>query len=110
MMTASEFEWSTQETQIARTALETAYHRETTSLVALIREKSEEISQIGDIWRLNDFLSARRFDLDGKYDDREGELLFVLARLVKEDWLGAEDLVGIAADKLAKISALTKIL
>jgi hypothetical protein len=48
--------------------------------VQLIREKSEEISQVGDLWRLNDFLSARRFDLDGKYDDREGEFLFVLAR------------------------------
>lgn len=110
MMTVSEFEWSTQETEIVKTALETAYRRETSSLVQLIREKSEEVSQVGDLWRLNDFLSARRFDLDGKYDDREGEFLFVLARLVKEGWLGAEDLTGIAAEKLAKVSALTKIL
>lgn len=110
MMTVSEFEWSTQEKEIVQTALETAYRRETSSLVHLIREKSEEISQVGDLWRLNDFLSARRFDLDGKYDDRESEFLFVLARLVKEGWLGAEDLNGIAADKWAKISALTKIL
>ena len=71
MMTVSEFEWSTQETEIVKTALETAYRRETSSLVQLIREKSEEVSQVGDLWRLNDFLSARRFDLDGKYDDRQ---------------------------------------
>lgn len=110
MMQLDKTQLSTQEREIARTALEVAYRRETDSLVKLVCEKASKVGHIDDIWRLNDFLSARRFDLDGKYDDREEEILFALARLVKEGWLTNDDLIGFEPAKLSKINALTRIL
>jgi len=109
-MQVSKAEWSAQEQQIAKEALEGARIREVDSLVQLIREQASKIDNITDVWRLNDFLSARRFDIDGKYDDREDEMLFVLARLVKEGWVMTDDLQGLEGAKLAKIAALKRIL
>lgn len=63
-----------------------------------------------DIWQLHDFLSARRHELDGKYDDRESGLIFVFSNLVKEGWLSLDELDGLEPAKLSKISALTRML
>jgi len=109
-MQVSKTQWSSQEIAVARAALRAAYERETASLVQSVREKTSEISHIDDLWHLNDFLSARRFDIDGKYDDREEEALFVLAKLMKEGWLTVADLDGLDSEKLAKMKALTHIL
>jgi len=109
-MQVSKTQWSSQEMAVAKTALSAAYARETASIVQAVRERAGEISQIDDLWRLNDFLSARRFDIDGKYDDREEEILFVLAKLMKEGWLTTIDLDGLDSEKLTKMQALTHIL
>lgn len=109
-MQVSKTQWSSQEMAVVKTALRTAYERETASVVQSVREKASKISHIDDLWHLNDFLSARRFDIDGKYDDREEEVLFVLAKLMKEGWLTAADLDGLDSEKLTKMRALTHIL
>jgi hypothetical protein len=109
-MQVSETQWSVQEWEITKAALETAKHREMNTLLQAVREQASGIQNIDDLWQLHDFLSARRFDLDGKYDDREAEILFVLSRLVKEGWLTVEELTGLESTKLAKIAALTRIL
>jgi hypothetical protein len=103
-------QWTSQERAIAKAALKTAYQRETVSIVKLVREKADEISQIEQLWQLNDFLSARRFDLDGKYDDRDEEILFVLAKLMNEGWLAVDDLSDLAEENLTKVKALARIL
>lgn len=109
-MPVSKTQWSSQEMAVVKTALRTAYERETASVVRSVREKASAISHIDDLWHLNDFLSARRFDLDGKYDDREEEVLFVLAKLMKEGWLTTADVDGLDSEKLTKMKALTHIL
>ncbi|WP_204139833.1 hypothetical protein [Halomicronema sp. CCY15110] len=109
-MPVSKTQWLSQEMAVAKTALRTAYERETASVVQSVRKKASEISHIDDLWQLNDYLSARRFDLDGKYDDREEEVLFVLAKLMKEGWLTAADLDGLDSEKLTKMKALIHIL
>lgn len=103
-------QWSSQERAIAKAALKTAYQRETINMVKLVREKASEVSQIEDLWQLNDFLSARRFDLDGKYDDRDQEMPFVIAKLMKEGWLTTDDLSGFEEANLTKVKALARIL
>jgi hypothetical protein len=103
-------QWTSQERTITKAALKTAYQRETADIVKLVREKASEVSEIDDLWQLNDFLSARRFDLDGKYDDRDEEMLFVLAKLMKEGWLTVDDLSGLSEEKLTKMKALARIL
>jgi hypothetical protein len=101
---------SSQESAIAKVALKNAYQRETSRILELVREQASEVAHIDDLWHLNDFLSARRFDLDGKYDDRDEEILFVLAKLVKEGWVTFEDLSGFEEANLTKVKALARIL
>ena len=55
------------------------------------------------------FLSARRYELDGKYDSRESMLVFTFAQLIKENLIQLEHLDGLGKDKLAKISSLAKM-
>jgi hypothetical protein len=105
-----ESEWSNQERTIAQAAMSAARQRELAALVNTVRETARQINSIDEVWHLHDFLSARRFDIDGKYDDREDELLFVLAQLKKDGWLLPEDLAGLGSAKISKITALTRIL
>jgi hypothetical protein len=56
-----------------------------------------------DLWRLHDFLTRRRREIDEKYDYRHFQLSMVFARLIHEGWLSLEELQGLAEDKLAKI-------
>ncbi|MBF2045866.1 MAG: hypothetical protein EDM05_018215 [Leptolyngbya sp. IPPAS B-1204] len=108
-MQATDTTWSQTEKQIARTAFNNAYQRELDYLVKTVREQSSSLTEIDDVWRLHDFLSARRHEIDGKYDYRYSVLVFVLASLVREGWLQLSELEGLAADKLTKITALTRM-
>ncbi|HEY9639077.1 MAG TPA: hypothetical protein V6C57_01260 [Coleofasciculaceae cyanobacterium] len=110
MMQVIETQWSVREREIAQAALKTAHNREIAALIKVVREKASQIENINDIWLLNDFLSARRFDIDGKYEDKEDKILFVLARLTADGWLASEDLAGLEPTKLSKIAALSRVL
>ena len=112
MKQVTESQWTVQEISLVKDALANARSREITAIVQVVRQRSSEITSLEDVWQLNDFLSARRFDLDGKYDDsdNEEEILFALAKLTKDGWLGAEDLAGLEASKRSKISALARVL
>lgn len=101
--------WSNEEKMVAREAFEKAYQRETLTLLETIREKVSGIETIDNAWHLHDFLSAKRHELDGKYDYRDSFLIIVIARLVKEGWLHLDELDGLEEGKLIKISALTRM-
>ncbi|PAX59935.1 hypothetical protein [Brunnivagina elsteri] len=102
-------EWSKIEQEVAKEAFDRAYKREIKSLMALVQEKAGAIAQLDDMWSLHDFLSAKRHDIDGKYDYRYSFLIFVFARLVKEEWLDINELQGLTKEKLAKILALSRM-
>jgi hypothetical protein len=108
-MQQSDIYWSSAEKSIAEAAIKKAYSREVEALVKNIRETASLISLPEDVWKLHDFLSARRHDIDGKYDDRESFLVYTLSRLVKDGLLGLDELEGLAADKRAKVSLLTRM-
>jgi hypothetical protein len=108
-MQVSTTEWSKTEKEVAQEAFEKAYEREIEALKRTVREKVDEIAELDDVWRLHDFLSARRHDIDGKYEYRDSVLIFVFARLVKEGWLHLDELDRLDADKLAKIAALARM-
>ena len=110
VMQANKPQWSVQEKAVVKAALKTAHTRELDTLVKIVREQASEIDSIDDIWRLHDFLSARRHYIDGKYDERESGILFVLSELVKEKWLTLDELDGLDSAKLAKIAALVHVL
>lgn len=105
----SDIEWSKAEEEVAQEAFGKAYERENKALLQEVREKASTIATLEDVWRLHDFLSARRHDLDGKYDYRHSVLIFVFAQLIKEGWLHLDELKGLHTDKLTKVAALARM-
>ncbi|MDV2999976.1 MAG: Fluorescence recovery protein [Chroococcopsis gigantea SAG 12.99] len=108
-MVVNETVWSENEQIIAANACYQAHDREVKNLIEEVRIRTGEIEEIEDLWRIHDFLSARRHQIDGKYDNRPSALLFVLAQLIKETLISIEELEGLNKDKLAKITALSKM-
>ena len=109
MWQVSENTWSETEKKIVGETLKRAYERETLALMEKIREQASLMREIDDAWRLHDLLSAKRHEIEGKYDDRDSVLLFVLAQLLKEKWLQLNELEGLDRDKLSKIAALSRM-
>jgi hypothetical protein len=105
----SEMNWSESEKQVAQEAFKTAYKREIKSLIEEVRQKASEVTEIDEVWQLHDFLSARRHEIDGKYDYQYSALLFVFARLLNEKLLSLEELQDLEQDKLIKITALARM-
>ncbi len=110
MMQITNIEWSTTEKKIAQSALEKAKEREINALLATVRQQASGIQEFNDLWLLHDFLSARRYDLDGKYDCRNATVIFSLAGLVKEGWLKLTELEGLEPEKITKVSAMTRMI
>jgi Photoprotection regulator fluorescence recovery protein len=108
-MQATDIQWSNTEQEVAKAAFDKAYEREINALVQEVHQQADAITQLDDIWVLHDFLSARRHDIDGKYDYRYPVLVFVFARLLKEGWLHLEELEGLEPDKLKKVAALSRM-
>jgi hypothetical protein len=108
-MQALDIDWSDTEKNVARSAFDKAYERELSGLMQAVREGSTQIEHPEDLWRLHDLLSAKRHEIDGKYDYRYSSLMFVFAGLVKEGWLTIEELNGLESTKLAKITALARM-
>ena len=108
-MQSNDPQWSETEKKIAYEALSKAYARETEALLTEIRQKVSQITEINDIWSLHDYLSAKRYDIDGKYDERDSTFVFVLAKLIKQGWLHPDELADLTPDKRAKVAALVRM-
>jgi hypothetical protein len=106
----TESNWTESETQLAQKAFKIANERETRTLIQYACQKASEIKELDELWQLHDFLSSKRHEIEGKYDNRVSMLVFVFAQLLKEGWLNPDDLAGLGSDKLTKITALAKML
>lgn len=100
--------WTEVEQGIARTAFDRAYTRSIDQLAASVRAKSEALSSAETIWELHDFLSIQRHTIEGSFDFRPEGILFVFARLVKDELLNIDELNGLGTDKLSKIVAMAR--
>ncbi len=105
MLQVNDVEWSNIEKNIAKEAFDKAYIREIDALIKEVREQAGVISELSDVWKLHDFLSTRRHEIDGKYDYRYSVLIFVFSRLVNEGWLHLHELEGLGKDKLTKVGS-----
>ena len=108
-MSTVSLEWSESEEQVAQTAFNLAYHREMNTTLEEVRAFAQTIEIPDDLWKLHDFLSSKRHEMDGKYDARSPMLIFVFSQLIKSGWISLDELQGLAPDKLAKIAALTRL-
>jgi hypothetical protein len=100
--------WSDSEQAIARSAFEKAYDRAVAQLVASVQARAASLADVDSLWRLHDFLSSERHTMEGRFAFRLDGILFVFASLVKEQLLQLHELDGLAADKLAKVAAMSR--
>ncbi|AUC59733.1 hypothetical protein AA637_00625 [Cyanobacterium sp. HL-69] len=101
--------WTKAEIQITEQVLKKAYERETKTLVQQVKDKINNLEDMEELWQVHDLLSSKRYDLDGKYDNREPMLVFTFAELLKEGWIKLEELAGLDKGKLAQISSLSRM-
>ncbi|BCV22222.1 hypothetical protein [Moorella sp. Hama-1] len=101
--------WSNSEKKIARQAFERAYQRECEAIQKHVRAMLAKLTNADDIWRVHDFLSKKRCEVDNKYDYRYSVLTFVFARLLKEGWLDESDLDGLQEDKVSAIKDIASL-
>jgi hypothetical protein len=101
--------WSPHEQTIARHAFDLAYGREIETLIHTLRYRCGSMGSVDAVWDLHDFLSGKRHEMDGRYDFRFATLLFVFANLVKDGLLSLDELEGLSSDKIAKISAMSRM-
>lgn len=109
MLQNNQTEWSQAEETTAKTALQKAYDRETSALIANVRDRASSIANLEDLWYLHDLLSTKRHEIDGKYVYNFPTLVFDFATLVKEGWLNLSELQGLRPEVISKISALAKM-
>ena len=100
--------WTDSEQDVAREAFDRAYGRALEQLVVSVQARAAELSSAETVWQLHDFLSIERHTIEGRFDFRLDGILFVFASLVKESLLQIDELAGLDAEKLAKITAMSR--
>jgi len=108
-MQQTDIQWSSEEKRIALAALKKSYENEVNELIKTVRENAGSISQLEEVWQLHDFLSAKRHEIDGRYDDRESFLMFTLSQLVKDGRLEMAELEELSSEKKAKVRVLSRM-
>jgi hypothetical protein len=98
--------WSQAEKKATRKAFEAAYERECRAISSRLKQMMTDDSDPSSIWRIHDYLSEQRRDVDRKYDYRYSVLIEVFARLLNEGWLSEADLRCLNSDKIGKIKEL----
>jgi hypothetical protein len=95
--------WSKKEKEIARRAYRMALEREGLELLNKLKEMANAARSRDDIWKIHDFLTERRNDIDQKSDYRYSVLISVFGRLIREGWIGIDEFEGLDEDKIAEI-------
>ena len=102
--------WSRSEKTIARTAFDAALGRELHEVIQEAKKMASQIQQSSDLWDLEHYLTQRRKEIDRKYDYRYSQLPHVFGRLLHENRLSEEELLGCREDKLKWIRSFAKFL
>lgn len=95
-----DFSWTAAEKKVARAAFDLAVNRELASVRREVESMLAASPDVHTVWRVHEFLSDKRREIDSKYDYRYSVLISVFARLLQEGWLSEGDLRGLAADKV----------
>ena len=95
--------WSKTEKTIARKAYLAAYERECRDIAERVRAMAAGVSGPEGLWKVHDYLTEQREDIDAKYDYRYSVLITVFAGLLNEGWVTEEDLAGLSDEKLDMI-------
>jgi hypothetical protein len=95
--------WSATEKAVARKAFDLALQRDLEAVMAETKTKAGKVRQPSDLWELERYLTERRKHIDRQYDFRYSVFPLVFADLIRQGRLRAEELRGLAEDKLEYI-------
>ena len=100
-------DWTLEEQTVARHAFELGKHRSITALITTLQEQSSKLDSPESVWRLHDYLSTERYQYEGRAEFDEGNVLFVLADMIKQHLIALDNLQGLDQMKLSKIKAMS---
>jgi hypothetical protein len=101
--------WSESEKKLSRRIFEAALEAELSEILAEFKSKAAAAATAEAMWALEEYLAQKRREVDGKYDYRYSQLLFVFGRLVREGRLREEQLSGLAPEKLSYIQRMQEL-
>src|SRR6266550_592816 len=102
--------WSRSEKTLARAVFDAALKRELQEIMQEAKQMANQINEPADLWDLEHRLTQRRKEIDRKYDYRYSQLTHVFGRLLHEQRLSEEDLLGLQEDKLKLIRSFATFL
>jgi hypothetical protein len=102
--------WSRSEKTVARTAFDAALKRELQEVMQEAKRMANQINEPADLWDLEHHLTQRRKEIDRKYEYKYSQLTHVFGRLLHEQRLREEDLLGLQEDKLKLIRSFATFL
>jgi len=102
--------WSRSEKTVARAAFDAALKRELQEVMQEAKQKANQINEPVDLWALEHYLTQRRKEIDRKYEYKYSQLTHVFGRLLHEQRLREEDLLGLQEDKLKLIRSFATFL
>lgn len=94
------------EKAIARRVFEHALHVELNEIMNEFKARVVAIEAPDQMWKLREFLERKEREIEEKYDYRYSQLAFVFARLLREERIQEEQLVGLAEDKRSVIRGI----
>ena len=102
--------WSPSEKVLARKAFDAALKRELQEIMQEAKQMANQINEPADLWDLEHHLTQRRKEIDRKYEYKYSQLTHVFGRLLHEQRLREEDLLGLQEDKLKLIRSFATFL
>jgi len=101
--------WSASEKKIARRVFDTALARELAEVMREFKERASAARTPKEMWAVEKFLAAARWQIDSTYDYRYSQLERVFGRLLREDRITDKDLEGLSEDKLGTIRSIATL-
>jgi Photoprotection regulator fluorescence recovery protein len=107
MASMDQLRWSDAEKKIARRVFEKALQQELDEIIHKVKEMARNIKGPTDLWKMEDYLTRRRKDIDSTYDYRYSQLPLLFGQLVQKGQISLEDLHGLGEEKLAYVRFMT---
>lgn len=98
--------WTKSEKQTARRIFDKALDAHCAAITAEVKRMIANLTHPSEIWRIHDYLSEHRRDVDRTYDYRYSMLPMVFARLLSEGRLREADLADFDQKKIDSIKDL----
>lgn len=95
-----DLDWTPAEKAIARKLFEGALRAELEETRREVEKRLAKIKQAEDMWRVEEYMSLRRREIDFRYDFRYSVLPEVFGELLRAGRFREEDFLGLGEDKL----------